>query len=155
VLLEVSKTTDVNAAPTAAWALVHDVERLAGCLPNVSDLRELEPERRYAATVSDRLGPFKLSVPVEIELRSVEAPRRIVAGLSGADRRGQARVKGDLEAVVEPSGDGGDGSRLTLGMKLEVLGKLATLGAAPMRRRADELFGDFVRRVDAALTSGE
>jgi carbon monoxide dehydrogenase subunit G len=91
-------------------------------------------------------------VPVEIDLRTVEAPRRIVAGLTGADSRGQARVKGDLEAVVEPSGDG---ARLTLGIKVEVLGKLATLGAAPMRRRADDLFADFVRRIDAALTSAE
>jgi carbon monoxide dehydrogenase subunit G len=150
VLLDVTRTTEVTAPPADAWALVHDVRRLAGCLPNVSDLRELEPDRRYAATVSDRLGPFKLSVPVEIELKSVEEPRRIVAGLTGADSRGQARVRGDLEALVEPT-EGG--ARLTLGMKLEVLGKLATVGAAPMRRRADELFAEFVRRVDAALTS--
>jgi carbon monoxide dehydrogenase subunit G len=149
VLLQVSKTTEVSADPARTWALVHDVERLTGCLPNVSDVRELEPARKYAATVSDRLGPFRLSVPVEIELAQVEEPRRIVAGLSGADSRGQARVKGDLEAIVEPSGAG---SRLTLGMNVEVVGKLATLGAAPMRRRADELFGDFIRRIDAALT---
>ena len=128
MLLEVTRTTEVNVSPAVVWALVHDVKRLTGCLPNVSDLR----------------------VPVEIELRAIEEPRRIVAGLSGADSRGQARVKGDLEAVVEPNGEG---ARLTLGMKVEVLGKLATLGAAPMRRRADELFGDFVRRVDAELAS--
>src|SRR4051794_21631366 len=113
VLLDVTRTTEVTAPPADAWALVHDVRRLAGCLPNVSDLRELEPDRRYAATVSDRLGPFKLSVPVEIELKSVEEPRRIVAGLTGADSRGQARVRGDLEALVEPT-EGG--ARLTLGM---------------------------------------
>lgn len=148
MLLDVSRTTEVAVPPVAAWALVHDVQRLAGCLPNVSDLHEIEPERRYKATVSDRLGPFRLSVPVEIELRAVEEPRRIVAGLTGADSKGQARIKGELEALVEPSAAG---SRLTLGMKLEVLGKLATLGAAPMRRRADELFGDFVGRIDAAL----
>jgi len=149
VRLEVSKTADVPASPAAAWALVRDVPRLAGCVPSVSGLSTLEPDCRYAATVTERLGPFRLSVPVEIELGTIEEPRRIVAGLTGADSRGQARVKGDLEAVVEPSPAG---ARLTVGMKLEVLGKLATLGAVPMRRRADELFADFVRRLQAELT---
>ncbi len=151
MLLEVSRTTEVAASPAAAWALIRDVPRLTACLPSVSGLRPLEAERRYAAIVTEKLGPFKLSVPVEIELHTVEEPSRIVAALTGADNRGQARVKGDLEAVLEPAGAG---VRLRLGMKLEVLGKLATLGAAPMRRRADELFADFVRRLDAELTSG-
>jgi hypothetical protein len=150
VLLEVARSTEVAASPADAWSLIRDVPRLTTCLPNVSDLKLLDADGRYSATVSDRLGPFRLSVPVQIELRTVEEPRRIVAGLTGADSKGQARVKGDLEAVVEPAGAG---VKLTLGMKLEILGKLAALGAAPMRRRADDIFTDFVRRVDAELTS--
>lgn len=71
-------------------------------------------------------------------------------GLTGADSKGQARVKGTLEAVVDPSATG---SQLTLSMQVEVLGKLATLGAMPMRRRADEIFTDFVRRINAELTA--
>jgi carbon monoxide dehydrogenase subunit G len=151
VLLEVSRSAEVAASPAATWTFIRDVPRLTGCLPNVSDLSALEADRRYSAIVSDKLGPFRLTVPVQIELRTVEEPRRIVAGLTGADSRGQARVRGDLEAVIEPVETG---VRLTLGMKLEILGKLAALGAVPMRRRADDLFADFVRRVDAELTAG-
>jgi carbon monoxide dehydrogenase subunit G len=149
MLLEVTRSTDVAVSPAAAWALLRDFPRLTTCLPAVSPLQSIEPDRRYAATVSEKLGPFKLSVPVEIEIRTVEEPSRIVAGLTGADSRGQARVKGTLEAVVAPSATG---SQITLSMQVEVLGKLATLGAMPMRRRADEIFTDFVRRINSELT---
>jgi carbon monoxide dehydrogenase subunit G len=151
MLLDFSKETDVPAPPEVAWALIRDLPRLSGCVPGVSDLRELEPTGRYAATVSDKLGPFALQVPVEIELRQVEEGRRLAAGLSGNDRRGQARVKGELEANLEPLGGG---TRLRLGMHIEVLGRLAALGATPMRRRADQIFAEFVRRLEAELQAG-
>lgn len=148
MLLEITKLADVEAAPTVAWELIRDVPRLSGCIPNVSDLKVLEKDRRYSAVVADKLGPFRVQVPVQIDLRSVEAPRRIEADLAGNDSRGQARVRGTLEATVDPAGAG---SRLTLGIRMEVLGRLATLGAAPMRRRADEIFSEFTRRVQAEL----
>jgi hypothetical protein len=148
LLLDVTKTTDVDAPPLAAWGLIRDVPRLSGCLPNVSDVREVEDDRRYTAVVAEKLGPFRLQVPVQIVLESIDEPRRIVAELSGNDSRGQARVKGSLEAALEPADHG---TRLTLSMHLEVLGKLAALGAGPMRRRTDEVFNEFIRRVGAEL----
>jgi uncharacterized protein len=148
MLLDVQKVTEVSAPTETTWGLIRDVPRLSACIPGVSDLAVIEADRRYSANVSDRLGPFRLEVPVEIELRTVEEPRRIVAELSGNDSRGQARVRGTLEASLEPSEAG---SRLALGMRVEVLGRLAALGAAPMRRRADEIFNQFVRCVSAEL----
>ena len=44
-----------------------------------------------------------------------------------------------------------DGSRLVVATRIDVLGKLATLGAAPMRRRADQIFDEFIARVSARL----
>lgn len=148
MLLDVTKTTEVGAPPIDAWGLIRDVPRLSGCIPNVSNVQQIEADRRYTAVVSEKLGPFRLQVPVQIELRSVDEPRQIVAELSGNDSRGQARVRGTLDARLEPAGQG---TRLTLSVHLEVLGKLAALGAAPMRRRTDEIFNEFVRRVSAEL----
>src|SRR5215208_1703070 len=137
MLLEVTRLAQVAAPPTAAWALLRDIPRLSGCIPNLGQLRVLETDRRYAAVVSDRLGPFRLEVPVQIEVTSVEEGREIVAELSGNDARGQARVRGTLRALVEPRDDG---AALHLDIRLDVLGRLAALGATPMRRRADEVF---------------
>jgi carbon monoxide dehydrogenase subunit G len=150
VLLDVKKTTDVSASPSAAWALIRNVPRLSGCIPGVSDLREIEPDKRYAAVVADKLGPFKVQIPVQIELQTIDEPRQIVAELTGNESKGQARVRGTLDATLAPLDQG---TRLELSMRMEVLGRLAALGAGPMRRRADEIFNEFVRRVGAELSA--
>ena len=149
MLLDVTKVTPVAAPPAVAWALLRDVPRFAACIPKVSDLQVLEADRRYAAVVADRLGPFGLQVPVRIEVQSIEEPRRIQAALAGDDSKGQARLRGTLAAEVEPKEDG---SELTVSMRLEVLGRLAALGAAPMRRRAEEIFAEFARRLQQELS---
>lgn len=150
MLLEVNKETRVQATRQAAWALLRDVQRLAACIPKVSDLKTVTPDSRYTAVVADKLGPFGLQVPVQIDIQSVEEPRRLLAELTGNDSRGAARVRGSLEAIAEAS-DGESGTVLHFTMRLEVLGRLAALGAAPMRRRADEIFNEFVKRVHAEL----
>jgi carbon monoxide dehydrogenase subunit G len=148
MLLEIAKQADIVVAPEAAWALLRDFPELAMCIPNVADLEEVEPDRRYGATITDKIGPFRVTVPVRIAIESIEEPRRIVAAISGNDAKGQARLKGNLEATVDPEGNG---TRLVVSTRIDVLGKLATLGAAPMRRRADQIFDEFIARVSARL----
>jgi carbon monoxide dehydrogenase subunit G len=98
--------------------------------------------------VSDSLGPFKLTVPVRIEVQAADEAHQVTATVSGNDSRGQARIKGTLEATVEP---GETSTRIALSMHLEILGKLASLGAAPIRRRADQVFSKFAQCVQAEL----
>ncbi|TMC52028.1 MAG: hypothetical protein E6J26_09390 [Chloroflexi bacterium] len=149
MLLEISKETEVPATPEACWLLVSDVPRLSACIPGVSDVRELQ-EGQYSATVTDKLGPFRLQLPVTISIQELQEPSRLAAELRGNDGRGQARVHGRLETTLEPSAAG---TRLQLHVHMEVLGRLASLGATPMRRRTDEIFAQFVDRVRQELTA--
>jgi carbon monoxide dehydrogenase subunit G len=148
MLLEIEKQASIPVAPEAAWALLHDFPELTTCIPNVSDLEQVEPDRRYGATISDKIGPFRVTIPVQIAIESIEEPHRIVAAISGNDAKGQARLKGNLEATIDSEGEG---TRLVVTTRIDVLGKLATLGAAPMRRRADQIFDEFIARVSARL----
>lgn len=150
MLLEVARVSEVGAPPLAAWSFIRDVARLSACIPNVSDLQAVEVDRCYSAVVADKLGPFSLSLPVRIEVQSIDEPSSITAQLEGNDSRGQARIKGTLEARVAPA-VAGSGAQIALSMRMEVLGKLASLGAAPMKRRADEIFSRFARCVEAEL----
>lgn len=150
MLLEIEKQANIAVSPEAAWELLRDLPRLAQSVPHVADVVEVEADRRYTATIADKLGPFRISVPVQIDIQSIEPPRRIVAGIGGHDARGQARLKGSLEATVESVADA---ARLVVTMRIDVLGKLATLGAAPMRRRADQIFDEFIANVSRQLTN--
>jgi carbon monoxide dehydrogenase subunit G len=148
VLLEIAKETEVPASPETCWELVSDVPRLSACIPGVSDVRALEGGS-YAATITDKLGPFRLQLPARISIAERDPPRRLLAELQGNEGHGLARVQGRLETALEPAGDG---TRLKLNMRLEVLGRLASLGATPMRRRTDEIFAVFVERLRMELS---
>jgi len=111
-------------------------------------LTALQPDRQYTAVIVDRIGPFGIQVPVRIDILSSE-PRRIEATLTGEDAHGQPRLRGTLEAAVEPKGHG---SEVQIGVRIEVLGRLAALGAVPMRRRAEEIFSEFARRLRQELS---
>jgi uncharacterized protein len=150
MLLDIAKEAEIAATVEACWQLIGDIQRLSSCIPGVGALHALEEGSRYAATITDKLGPFRIQLPVKVTVVESTPPRRLAAELAGDDGRGQARVKGQLEALLEPINSG---TKLRLNAQLEVLGKLAALGATPMRRRADETFDAFVREVKAQLES--
>jgi carbon monoxide dehydrogenase subunit G len=47
------------------------------------------------------------------------------------------------------------GSSLSVTSDVEVLGRLASLGAVPIRRRGDQVFDGFVRALGALLEGGD
>jgi carbon monoxide dehydrogenase subunit G len=148
VLLDIAKNVTLKAPAEAVWAFVRDPARVAGCLPNLQDFVPAGQPNRYTTTLVERLGPFQVRIALTIDVAEDDASRRIVAAVSGDDRGGQARVRGEVRATVQPVGDG---ARLDVESAVEVLGRMASLGAVPMRRRGDQIFDAFVKTIAARL----
>jgi carbon monoxide dehydrogenase subunit G len=151
MLLTIEKRVALGHPVAEVWELVRDARRVSACVPGVSDLVETGEPGGYRATVSDKLGPFRLTVPVTVQVDEDPATHRIKARATGDDRGGHARVRGEMSVSVDASGTG---AQLVVSSSLEVLGRLASLGAIPMKRRADQIFEQFVRNVEATLASG-
>jgi carbon monoxide dehydrogenase subunit G len=148
MLLAVAKSAGLAASPDVVWQTIRDPERVAACLPNLRDFRPADANGRYATTLVERLGPFSVQVPLSIEVDEDAAGRQMVARVSGEDRGGAARVRGSVRAGVRADGTG---SVLEVAGDVEVLGRLASLGAVPMRRRADQVFEQFIVAIAAAV----
>jgi uncharacterized protein len=151
MLLEITKSVELPVPVDAVWALVRDPEQVASCLPNVREFRAAGEPGRYATTLVERLGPFGVQVALSIEVTEDADRRTMTARVAGDDRGGAARVRGEVRATVTPDGDG---ARLDVASDVEVLGRLATLGAVPMRRRGDQVFEEFVRTIAQRLEAG-
>jgi len=148
MLLAVAKSAGLAVSPDAVWATIRDPERVAACLPNLHDFRPAAEGGRYTTTLVERLGPFGVQVPLSIVVEEDPAGRQMVARVSGEDRGGAARVRGSVRAGVRADGAG---SLLEVVGDVEVLGRLASLGAVPMRRRADQVFEQFMVAIAAAV----
>jgi carbon monoxide dehydrogenase subunit G len=142
------KTATLPSSLDDAWALVRDPERVAACLPNVREFAPAGTPGRYATVLVERLGPFSVTVALTVDVDEDAAARRMVARVAGEDRGGQARVRGEVTAAVRAEGDA---SVLDVASHVEVLGRLAALGAVPIRRRGDQVFDQFVRNLVSVL----
>ena len=148
MLLDIATSVTLTAPADAVWAFVREPAQVAGCLPNLQDFVPAGQPNRYTTTLVERLGPFQVRIALTLDVTEDAAARRMVAAVSGDDRGGQARVRGEVRATVQAVDEG---SRLDVESAVEVLGRMASLGAVPMRRRGDQIFDAFVKTIGARL----
>jgi carbon monoxide dehydrogenase subunit G len=148
-MIDLSRTIDLPVAPEAAWTALWDVPAVARCLPGCDAVEEVEPRRRYRATVKDRVGPFSVAIPVEVTVEPGEAEHHLRLSASGRDAILGSPVRMSLTARLTP-GDAG-GSRLALDGRADVGGKLAALGQAVIHRKTRDVLDTFARNLGELL----
>jgi carbon monoxide dehydrogenase subunit G len=148
MLLKVSEELNLDASPQEVWRLLRDTPRLAALLPGVESVTSLnEPGvEAYQAKASDKIGPFKLAMNMEIRVAETREPSFLKADIKGADSIGLNRLTGSLHITLSRNSSA---VQMLFQADIEILGKLATLGAIPIRRRATEKFAEFARNIQA------
>src|SRR5207249_9144315 len=108
----------------------------------------VEEGRRYAAVVGEKVGPFKVQFPLEIEVLEATPPERLRARAGGRDAAVDGLVRVELHVALAPV-DGG--TALTLAADISVLGKLGTLGHGVIVRKSTDIIDRFARAIRAQL----
>lgn len=156
MLVNLSENLELAAPPDDVWKVLRDTPRLAGLLPGVESVKALDDAgvEAYAATVHDKIGPFKVTLNLEIRVAEAVEPSLLKASLKGLDSGGANRVSGSMQVALAPSA-AGKGTGMRFEANVEVLGKLATLGAVPMRRRTAQLFAEFAGNIQKQFAKQE
>jgi uncharacterized protein len=139
-MIELQRVVDVPAAPTAVWDALWDVPAVARCIPGCGDVETVEERARYRAQVRDRIGPFTVTVPMELVVESAEPARSVRMRAAGRDALLGSPVRVVLGVTLEPTDAG---TRLTLDGRGDVGGKLAGLGAGVLQRHTRDLLDQF------------
>jgi carbon monoxide dehydrogenase subunit G len=146
VLLNVTETLEIAAPIEEVWTLLCDTPRLAAMVPGVEEALPIEGSEReaYRVRVSEKVGPFKVVMKLELSVTERTEPCMVAADVKGGDAFGMGRATGSIKVALQPAECG---TSMSLLVNVEILGKLAALGAPVVRRRVTELFGEFGRRV--------
>jgi carbon monoxide dehydrogenase subunit G len=155
MLLNLAEDLHLEASPEDVWKLLRDTPRFAGLLPGVESVkaREEADAEAYDAIVHDKIGPFKVTLNLELRVIETAEPALLRASVKGADAHNLNRVSGTLQAALRaalPSSgtpEARTGTQMRFEASVEVVGKLATLGAIPMKRRTTQLFAEFARNI--------
>ena len=137
------------APPEAIWPIFFDVGRIAGLIPGCEQVEEKEALALYGSVMRQKLGPFKLEVPAEIRVEELLAPVRVRARARGRDKFTGTTLDVLLEVGLERIDAGG--TRLTVASTMQVAGRLATLGYPVVKKKAEEIFVEFEKRLRAEL----
>ena len=141
----------IEAPAQQVWAFLWEVDRVARCLPGCREVRTLVPHQRYAAVVSERVGPFKVQFPLEIEVLEAEAPTHLRALAAGRD----ASMGSSLRATLDLRIEGRDASsRLVIHSDVAILGKLGTLGHGIIQPKAEGIISQFAEAMRRELQAG-
>ena len=146
--VELKRTFPLPAPAGAAWALLQDIEAVAGCMPGAK-ITERVDESHYKGTVSVKVGPASLSFRGEIEVKGVDASARTLRlSARGTDTTGGSAASMDLTARIEPSGAA---CNLVGESEVSMSGKAAAFGSRLMGPLADQVLGQFAANFAARL----
>ena len=134
------RSTQVSVSPVDVWEVLHDVDLLASYSSHLGAVTTVEADRLWTTALQDRVGPFRLSAPMEVEILDETDMVEISIRASGQDRGPGTRLV--VEASVQLDETNGD-TMLTLTGSYDLRGKVAALGGAVARRQAETMIDEF------------
>jgi len=148
MVLKLAEDLALDAPIDEVWKLLRDTPCLTGLLPGVENVESLNEAgvEGYAAKVSEKVGPFKITMHLEVRVTEAIAPIQLKAAIKGADSMALNRITGSMQVSLRPASPG---TQMQFEASIEILGKLATLGAVPIRRRTTQAFAEFAQNIQA------
>lgn len=134
--------------PADCWAVLTDVDRLAGWVDIVSDVTVRDYLKSYGATLEDRIGPFRLRADLDISVTEARDGARIAFEATGQDRQVGSRLTIRAAMTLDPAEAG---TTVRFDGTYAVEGRVATVGAPMIRRKADAVLAKFVTRAESEL----
>lgn len=147
---------DAVLPATAAqlWAIFFDVKRVATLIPGCENVVEEEKLKTFSAVMRQKIGPFKLDVPTRIDIDSYDIERQVSLKAAGSDKSTGTTIDVGMVVNLEEQRDGGDVlCKLDVSASMQVAGRLASLGYPIVRKRSEQLFAEFERRLRAELSN--
>jgi carbon monoxide dehydrogenase subunit G len=140
------------ASASELWKIFFDVQRVAALIPGCENVVEVEPLKEYSAVMRQKIGPFKLEVPSRIVIESHNVERQVVLRATGSDKftGTSIDVRMDVELEEQRSTTPAE-CKLGVDASMQVAGRLASLGYPIVKKRSEELFAEFERRLRAEL----
>jgi uncharacterized protein len=142
--LRAIREVPIVVPPDVLWELLWNVRQIVECVPGCVDAQEIEPYRRYAARMTQKVGPIKLSVPLEVEVIEAAASRRLRLNAKGRDPAMDAEIAMRVTLEIEPRGEE---SLLRIDAEGRILGRLGALGHGVIQRKAEETIEEFAARL--------
>jgi carbon monoxide dehydrogenase subunit G len=139
---------EIAAPAERLWTLINDPIALAGCIPGVQDVRQLD-ERTFGGSITAAVGPMEGHFEFTAVIEDSTFPTSLLVRLSGVD----SVTRSQLVATVQSSAEvlAAERTRLAYSAVIDVKGRLAIIGDMILRATASVMIGELVKCLKARL----
>jgi carbon monoxide dehydrogenase subunit G len=108
-------------------------------------------ESSFKAKMKQSVGPFQVAMDLTLNVQEATPERRVLLTGGGDDGRGNMLKLHRTLLELEPLS--ADETQLSYRVEFTLFGKLGTFGYPVLKRKVEEMRGEFTRRIIQALTS--
>ena len=146
--MELTDRFAAQASPSEAWAFFWDLPRVGRCLPGCESI-EPAGDGAYRARMTQRVGPFRVSMDIVMRVDEAEEGQRVVVSGRGEDKMGNRLHINRLALELSEPSPGQ--TEVSYALDFNLYGRLATLGNTAVKRKAEEIRAEFSRRIAEEL----
>jgi carbon monoxide dehydrogenase subunit G len=146
--MELTDNFTVKATAAQVWDLFFDLPKVALCLPGCEEITEIDGTT-YRARMVQKVGPFQVAMDLDLKIDEVVEGERVVVSGGGKDRMGNTMKLNRLVLQLAHRSD--TETDVSYSMDFNLFGRIATLGSAMVKRKAEETTAEFSKRIVAEL----
>lgn len=141
----------IAASGDRVWAFVMDIPAVSRCVPGVEEFEPIDADN-FAGALKVKVGPItvRLQGHIKVTERDRDAMRSTIE-IRAAEKRINSTVSAQTTMRLVPRSD--SETELQIHTEASVLGKLGEFGQAVMRRKADQIVGQFASNVARELST--
>lgn len=147
----VDQQVTIAAPVDRVWEFMMDIPSVSRCVPGVESFEAIDDDT-YQGALKVKVGPIgvKLQGKVVVAERDRENLRSQM-NVSAAEKRIASTVTARATMQLVPLSE--NETQLNIHTEASILGKLGEFGQAVMRRKADQVMGEFARNMQRELAA--
>jgi carbon monoxide dehydrogenase subunit G len=139
----------VQAAPDKVWDFLMDIPAVSRCVPGVESFEKIDDDT-FLGALKVKVGPIgvKLNGKVIVVERDRENFKSRM-DVQAAEKRLNSAVSAHATLSLVPVSE--NVTEVHIHTESSILGKLGEFGQAVMRRKADQIVGEFAKNMATAI----
>jgi carbon monoxide dehydrogenase subunit G len=147
----VDQQVTIAAPVDRVWEFMMDIPSVSRCVPGVESFEAIDDDT-YQGALKVKVGP----IGVRLQGKVVVAERdrenlRSQMNVSAAEKRIASTVTARATMQLVPLSE--NETQLNIHTEASILGKLGEFGQAVMRRKADQVMGEFAKNMQRELAT--
>lgn len=148
-----AKRLHVRAPPADVWTVLTQPSAVVTCLPGATLLESSEDGQSHTGTISVNLGPLSILYRGTLQFVEIDHGAQLLrVSIRGRENTGGGTVSMSMVAGVAAAADGSD---IDLSAKIQLAGRVVSLGRGIVEAVAEETLAVFASCLTQKLDAGE